>query len=387
MKYEHFQTINKSEIQRVRELYYSLRIIFDANNLIYDGKFYNISVIYGQLRSLLTEKSKTNTPLLFKVAEILKEDLEFYYLPEISDADQKAFEEGMIFSISSASPSIEKTLPKQVKVCMEEFLTENIITYKDRKFDVRKVIEELANKYGGSHYSQTTHRYLSELLSLEHNNQPILNNLIIQISDLVRQLGIRLLKKITDLEIYLDIILTENPDNTEVFIFDYQLPSQKNRFSLFIKQNNLHFLIIDNVGYKTVITIDKLIDYNKMILVNVSLRLNKEFKTEVKIYIEEKLQKELIIEDPQLLINDIRRYKCSYNKAVDSKPQNYEFGLGAFVAYGKELDQEEKLQRYHYLKTKKTEQIAWFNKASSGYSDTNEGDIKMSGNVTIVDRP
>src|SRR5690606_14919590 len=125
--------------------------------------FYHISVLYGQLRSLLIDKSKNINPLLFEVATLLNTELEIFHLPDTFEKDLPDLTKGMVLRLSSTSPSIDKILPKQEKIKIADFLEIEVLTYKERKFKVKKIIEELANKYGGAHYSQVTHKYLSEI--------------------------------------------------------------------------------------------------------------------------------------------------------------------------------------------------------------------------------
>ena len=385
MNNDHFQHVNKSGSERLKELYFALRIISDSKELIQKGDFYHISVIYGQLRSLLIDKSKNINPLLFEVATLLQTELEIFHLPDTFEKDLPDLTKGMVLRMSSTSPSIDKILPKQEKIKMVDFLEIEVLTYKERKFKVKKIIEELANKYGGAHYSQVTHKYLSELLSFGINNQPMLDNFIYQLSELTINLGVRLLKKITDIEFYLHIYLTEKKVRGEIFIFDYQLPNNPNRFSLILNQGKLHLSIIDSIGFRQILSTECLLEYDKVQLINISIETTKTYKSLIKIYIEENLVAEVTTDSPLLTINEIYNFDAFYNKSVDGKEQEYEFGLGELAIYGRTLNHFEKLDIYSHFLNKKYKDILWLEENVFGNSPSGDRNIKLSKEIKRKD--
>lgn len=385
MKQDHFQHITKTNLERLKELYFALRIINDNKELIRKGNFYNISVIYGQLRSLLTDKSKNINPLLFEVASIINKELEIYYIPDTFEEELPHLTEGLLLRVSSTFPSIDKSLAKQEKIKLSEFLDVEVLTYKERKFSVRKIINEMANKYGGAHYSKTTHKYLSEVLSFGFNNQPMLDNFIYQLSDLISDIGIRLIKTVTDIEFYFHIYLTEKKVKGEIFLFDYQLPNTPNRFSLILNQGKLHLLVIDSIGFQNVLTVERVLEYDKVQLINISIEITKNFKTQLKIYIEENLVAEMITDYPLLTINEIYNYDAFYNKQKNGENQEYEFGMGELAIYSKILNHFQKLENYNHFRLKEYMDILWLEKGVFGESPSGESKINLSAEIKRKD--
>lgn len=379
MKNDPFQIISKSGIERVKELYFSLRIIFDCNSLIQNGKFYHISVIYGQLRSLLTERSKGLSPLLFNIASMQNKKMELYHLP---DTFQKNLPpnllEGLSIHYNSKHPSIERIFPNQEKISLENYLDTEVITYETRKFTVRKIIDELANKYGGAHYSQKTNKYLSELLSFSFNNQTMLDSLIIEIAELTTEFGLTLLKSLTDVDFYMHIYLTEKKIKNEVFLLDYKLPNNPNRFSLILNQGKLHFRIVDTLGFTYIVSTKGMLEYEKILLLNISIETTSRFRTSIKIYIEESLVGELNLEEPILTFNQIHSYDCFMNKQVNGDSQDYEFGLSEFQIYNKLPNYVEKNHIYQHYKSKTYDEIFWIEKNEYGLSKSENRNFEMS---------
>ena len=348
---------------------------YDNGEISMKGNYYQISVIYGQLRSLLTENSKKLTPLLFEVAKSLNSELEIFHIPDTFEKELPHLTEGMIFRMFSTSPSIDKLLPRHNRIKMSDYLKIDLLTYKERKFTVKKIIEELANKYGGAHYSKVTHKYLSEVLSFGLNSQPMLDNFVYQLSELTLNLGINLLKKITDIEFYINIYLTEKKVAGEIFIFDYQLPNNQNRFALILNQGKLHFLIVDSIGLSRLIIAESLLEYDKVHLINISIETTKNYKSQIQIFIDENLVAEHITEFPLLTINEINNFDAYYNKQKSGEDQEYEFGLGELAIYRRTFNTLEKCKIYNYFLKQKHEDVLWIEKKVFGQSPSGKSNI------------
>ncbi|HCE55995.1 MAG TPA: hypothetical protein DER05_13780 [Lutibacter sp.] len=378
MKEEHFQPINKSGLERIKELYFSLRIISDCQSLIEKGNYYQISIVYGQLRSLLTERSKGLTPLLFDISSILNVDLELFHIPDTFEKDLPHLMENLSFRFNSTQPSISKISPNQKKISLKDFLDITVATNKSKKYTVREIINELANKYGGSHYSQKTNRSLLELLSFGINNQTMLDQFIIQLADLTYQFGIKVLKKITDIELFMHLYLTPKKIKNEVFLLDYKLPNNMNRFSIILNQKRLHFKIIDTLGFYYEISSNCLIDYNKIHLLNISIETTNNFNTSIKIYIQENLVGELFLENSILTFNQMHSYECYMNKAIDGEKQKYEFGLSEFKIYSKLQNYVQKNQLFEFYTSKEYNNIFWIGENEFVHKKSEKRDFEMS---------
>jgi len=378
MKEEHFQPIDKSGLERIKELYFSLRIIADCKSLIEKGNYYQISIVYGQLRSLLTDRSKGITPLLFDIASQLNMDLELFHIPDTFEKDLPDLVGNVTIRFIDTHFSIDKISPNQKKISLKDFLDIIVVTNKSKKYAVREIINELANKYGGSHYSQKTNMHLLELLSFSTNNQTMLDQLIIQLAELAYQFGIYVLKNITDIELFMHLYLTPKKIKSEVFLLDYKLPYNRNRFSIVLNQKRLHFKIIDTLGVYYQISSNCLIEYNKIHLLNISIETTSNFNTSIKIYIQENLVGESLLENPILPFNQIHSYECFMNKAVDGQKQKYEFGLSEFLVYNKLQNYVQKNQLFEFYSSKKYNNIFWLEENEFGHKKSEKRDFEMS---------
>ena len=65
-----YQPIPKPLGFRIQELMQSLQVIRDSLGAVRQGRLHQIIPVYGQLRALLSEKSKGNHPLLLDIAKL-----------------------------------------------------------------------------------------------------------------------------------------------------------------------------------------------------------------------------------------------------------------------------------------------------------------------------
>lgn len=378
--------INKSKINKLIEFFNAVRIIYDAKGLINSGKYYHIATIYGQLRALLTDKTKErNKELkpLFDIASLLSKELDIYYMPNTMEKDLPFIQEGMLLHIHSLPISLEKQLPNQVQIHLEDYLETNIITYKGKNYKTSEIINSLSDKFGGSHYDTKVPRDLVELASISIYNQTILDNLVIQIAELFIKIGISLVKQVSDFEFYL-IFQPKYFTSEENYFFDYTLPnSQKSRIALYCFQGKLRLHLCDLVGRAVNLEVERLLDIEEPIVLNISHRINHDLRSEIKIGWNGISVLEQQLPEPLLMLNEIHSYQGYFNRSLEREYQEFEFGLSELIVRGIVDDDVKRIEILRYLFNKKREGAVYYNKNSYGHSAPNQRDIKMVGNVLL----
>jgi len=379
--YNHFHRIPKSKIDRIEELYHSLRIIHDCLGMIRKGNYYHIGVIYAQLRALLTDMA--TPPLLPLVAELVGDDLDFYYLKRERDFPEMV--ENMNFELVGPPLTLKRTLPKQTKITITDYLEKHVLTVKDQKIRVNTLISHLANNHGGAHYSKSLPKYLVDMLNFGINNQPVINHYIIQLAELCFELGANIIRKITEFDLYFNLYLPSNKVKNEQFLFDFKIPHLSNRISLVFNQSRYHLLVIDTLGRKFSKTIDELVPEDDFYLVNISHTLSPNFTSEFKCFFNEVSVIQERMSDPFLVLNDFVSYDRYFNRSISNTNKKFQFGMLEFLAYGKPLNYIDKLKMFNYLESKEDETAIWFSGSSYGYCKAGNKNMKMFGEVKQVD--
>lgn len=379
----HFHEIPKSNIDRVIELFNALRIIDDSINFLFKDKFYYIGVIYSQLRSLTTDK--TTQPLLFHISEIIDDELSFYYMDDDLTEKMPELKDSLLMRLTGYPLSIKKSLPSQIKIKLIDFLKTKPLTYNGQQFRVDTIINHLANESGGAHYSDSTRRYISELSSLQFNNQPLLNNYIVQLAELIMELGINTLKKITDFDVFLNVFLPEITSKKQEYLCDFTFPNSNNRISIFTDQTKIHIQIVDCLGRCYTHRIEEIISPSKLYLINFSHRITTTFKSEIKLFFNELELINVLLDEPLLILNEFDSYNRYFNRSTSKQNENFQFGLSSFLVFGKILNPIERTKIYNNFFNSSISQVTYFKDKNYGYFKSGEEKMKKEGDVQTLE--
>lgn len=376
--------IKKTNIDKLIEFFHAIRIIHDSKTLIDGGKFYQITTIFGQLRALLTDKTKErNKELkpLFEIAKILESEILIYFMPDTLEQDLPFITEDLLLHISSLPVSIERQLPGQEQISLEDYLNIEIVKYKGESYKTFEIINSLSDKFGGSHYDTKVPQHLIELVSIGINNQPILHNLVIQIANLFVRIGLNLVKKISDFEIYIKIF-PETFSIEENYFFDYFLPNSNNsRITLFCFQGKLRLYLCDLLGRCVNLEVEQMLETKTSYLLNISHRITYDLKSEIKVGKDGINILDQVINEPLLMLNEIHSYHGYFNRSQEREFQEFEFGIGEIIMRSIVDEDKNRAEIFNYLLKKEHKGMIYFNKKSYGQSAPGERDIKMTGQV------
>lgn len=194
--------------ERIADLALSLQIIRDANEAIQRGNFYQVIVLSGQLRALLTDDGKHSGPLLLETAKELKEELRVFAMMPDSDSSilGQAFMNHM-----NPMVSFNRQFAKQVEVPFEDILDKQYFRYNGSSFSFRKIIEKYANRAGGAHYSKNLPAYFLEQKKFNIGGLNPMQQSIWTLGKAVQKVGHQLLKKLFGFRLVIQFVLHEMP--------------------------------------------------------------------------------------------------------------------------------------------------------------------------------
>ena len=374
--------IPKTLNYRIHELIQSLSIIYDCLKLYKNGKSHHFIPIFGQLRSLLIEKSKKNKPLLIDIANILKIELKLYILKIELPNNLKYLEDNIAFSISGSPFTLKKELENQIEISMGKFLDYPMVNFNKKSISVKEILSYLANNIGGSHYSPSLPKDFIDILFLKLNNTPILYNFIEQLTRIVLEIGIDLLKKITDFEIHITIFIpSQKLELNDMYILDYKYVQSNMRISVGLNKNKeLFFRITDD--YQKTVEITSEIQFDEYLYLSFSISILDSLKTKIAIYKNDQILSEKIVNKLIEIKNDINSYDRFVNKEVSDKSSSIIFGLLNQIALSKSLDNKEREELNLYILEKyfiNDQELLFFNTKNYGYSKSGEVDLKIIG--------
>jgi hypothetical protein len=317
MKENKYSLLVKPVVIRLSELASSLQIINDSFSLIEKGKLYQFIPIYGQLRSLLIEKSKKMKPLLFEIADVFNEKLELFYIPFKPLPDNLP---GPYMQFDGPEISIEKTNTKHVAISLKDFLNEDVVLLISKKYKIDDIIKTMANKYGGSHYASKIEEDIVELLSFKIFNQTIYNHLIFQIGKVTLSLGTRVIQKLNQLTFYYTIYIPDQQLDEQQYLCDYYSKNYGLRYSLIISKEGIpKLLILDLNKNLWVFDSEKPISFNSFLSIQVIIGFSSDLKSIFRLKINDDILIDKQFECFIPISNEMHLFDCYYNRSLEKE--------------------------------------------------------------------
>jgi hypothetical protein len=376
-----FSLLKKPNVIRVSELIESLQVIKDSLELISKGKAHQFIPIYGQLRSILTEKSKNQTPLLFELADLFNEKLQFYYIPfEDLPKDLPAVD----FHFISPEISCEKKEENQVLIEFKEFLGKDVILFNSRKYNFYFILNALANKFGGSHYANKIENEIAQLFYWTPLNREILKQIVYQIAKVTIDLGTKVAQKLNRLSLYYSIFLPAQELAEEQYILDYYSKSYEIRYSLVIDRNRFVYLkVIDLLKVPWVLKSQNAISFDKVLNLQIVLGLNKEFKSVFHLVINNEVQIDQQIEQFIPISNEMNFFDCYYNRSYEKADDGLSYIMYETIVRVTLPDENETnvILKYMQSKNQITGKGVYFSRGNYGLVSQGQRDMNMFGIV------
>ncbi len=377
-------SIYKSKLDKLVEFLYAILIIHDSLEFVKEEKTYHIITIYGQLRALLTDKSlRKQKKRLFEIAQLLDEEITIFYMPNTLEQDLPFFKNKLSFHFSSPAISLHRKFKNQELIKLSDFLNIEIAQLNGNKFTPLNLIDTLSNKLGGSHYAPEVQEHILKLKSYKINNTPLIDDFILNIASIVRDIGVNFTKKISELDFFLMIYL-ESTNSSQNSIFEFTLPNANCNLSLGINNNRLCLLLQGLINKPIRIDIDKDIPIKEWQTINIAHQITNNLESIIVIYINGIEVNRHLVAYPIAIINEISHYSRYFNKSIKGTTQELEFRLGDTIFFSNRLSDEEREKCLNFLKIKRGK-CYFFRSKSFGYSHPNrEKGMELNGNIEII---
>ena len=306
---------------RVQELIQSMLVLRDCIEHVRSGKFYHFIPIYGQLRALLIEKSNKNKPLLVDLASILKQPMNIWCMGPAGPDEMPMPEEwkaAMVFNVSGFPVSLHQQLAAQKLISIEELLEHKIIYYDKHHYKTSEIIGFFANNAGGSHYSTKIKKDFAQMLTIGLNGQPVLINFLLQIAEVTYELGLRVLKRLNDLEIHLAAIIGEQEVEGNRYLFDTKYPDTPMRASIVLRNGNgIVFQVTGLDGTRTQVVTNRIMALKTPHYIVFLHQIDNKLRTKMKILVDGETYGEFVFDAPCFFVNELRAQITYHNRSVD----------------------------------------------------------------------
>src|ERR1044072_4169171 len=146
--------ITKPLGDRVLELVQALQLVADSLQRIREGHIHHVITLSGQLRALLTERSKGAKPLLLDIAREVHEEIRGDCMPGVNDPAFPAdLRKDLDFHVAGFPITSQRQFEAQIEKTFSQLLEHEILFFNGKNYTAKTVIEWYANKAGGAHYS------------------------------------------------------------------------------------------------------------------------------------------------------------------------------------------------------------------------------------------
>ena len=386
-----YRELGKPFAVRTVELLQGLQLIADSLYRIREGEIRYLTVLSGQLRSLVAERSKGEVPLLLHVAEKFGATLEIYCMPGIDDPGfPSELRKDLVLHVAGFPVTLQRQLEAQRKLRLQEFLDLKLIQFKGNVYSPRAIIEWYANKAGGSHYSSKIPEDFAALLALNLMNMQPLANLLVQIGDAVLATGRNLLRAKIEVEIFALIVVPRQRDGAiqDVnYLFDSKYEGSEMRLCISLNARLMPSFFASGLqGAWARVDCDRLIDWSEPRLIHATLVLEEDLSTTLELAIDGVRVGRTNVKAPLFVLADPLDYASYHNKGFDDEPQNFTFGVGSVVMIGRELGPDERANMLLYMGRKRVDpelKVMLFSPQAFGLAEKGTKNLTISGHATL----
>lgn len=386
-----YRELGKPFAARTVELLQGLQLIADSLLRIREGEARYLTVLSGQLRSLVAERSKGEAPLLLDVAEKFGATLEIYSMPGVDDPSfPSELRKDVVLHVAGFPVTLQRQFKAQRKLELIEFLDLKLIQFKGNAYSPRTVIEWYANKAGGSHYSSKIPEDFAALLALNLMNMQPLANLLVQIGDAVLATGRNLLRATIELEIYALVIVPRQPDGAiqDVnYLFDSKYEGSEMRLCISLNARLMPSFFASGLqGTWARVDCDRLINWSEPRLIHATLVIEEDLSTTLELAIDGVRVGQTNVKAPLFVLADPLEYASYHNKGFDDPPQNFTFGVGSVVMVGRELGPDDKANMLLYMGRKRADpelKAMLYSPQAFGLAAKGTKNLTFSGQATL----
>src|SRR5574338_70210 len=183
---------------RLWEFIDSLCIVRDALQGVRTGKQHQLRVIAGQLRLLLTDRSKGTEPLLVEIARRADIPLAVYHNRGVGVPG--GGQSQLLFALGGFPISVKRMEAGQVEGDLQTLLEVLVLRLQDTTYSVREIIDLYANSAGGAHSPPNWPADVVDLSGVVVMGMHPLSQTIYQLGEAVLRLGAALLNELGSFE-------------------------------------------------------------------------------------------------------------------------------------------------------------------------------------------
>jgi len=379
------QQETKPLIMRAIELVRALQIIAYSFQAVRASRIHQLTPLSGQLRALLTERTRRADPLLFELANLLSQPLDVYVMPGTDDlALPDTLQQDAMLQLSGLPVTLKQELPAQRKMDLKSFLQHPILKYKGQHYTAKTVIEWFANWTGGAHYSRLIPADFLELLAFDLMGLQPAAVALLQVGEAVLSAGRDLLKRLVDIELHCVVAVPALPTAAS-FLFDAAYPGASMRWSILVHPTGrMEFRVVGGQGVGAAVLSDGIVDWSRVRHIHAAVTIDDDLTTVIELFLDGLRVGRTRSREPLFVASDPLHYDICHNRAVDGDKQQFSFALITVTMFSREIDPGERAKMFLWCEEQRGDQdrqCVLCEPTSFGRALPGTKDLTMSGTV------
>ncbi len=311
-------------------------MIRDSLDAVRSGKDYQIIPLSGQLRALLTDRTRHAKPLLIDLAKEFDRPLNVYSTTGVDDAPiNPKIANNVLLRFTGIYFSVTRELPEQFAITIEDALKRNVVNYQGSRHTLQEVIDFFANRAGGAHYSKIFPKEIGELLALSVLGMSPLKGVVWQVGLIAQRLAAQLLRSLTEFEIHFALTIPQQTLQQPGFLIDAVYPGHSMSYAVYVDPlGRIHFDMQDVVGQRVQLLSNQLIPFDRPFHFSIHHSWTEALETEVEITLEGERTGFGRVSRPLFVVAESSGYDILVNASHQHPNSGWALCLGDMVMVG-----------------------------------------------------
>lgn len=347
--------IDKPLALRLWELCDSLRLVRDAQEQLQVGKAHYFLALAGQLRLLLTDRSKGITPLLFDIAKLMQRELRVFHGRTLrSDEELRASgvePEPLLFALAGFPVGLTKEFPEQIESQLDRFLRLPIVRVGDQTYSTAHLIDFFANSAGGAHSPGSWSKELAGLYNLRLGAYPALVTALRQIADAVLVVGKDMVGELASFEVHLALVVSDVPTDRTVTLMSVFDNETRASINLVLDPYGRLLARLQSIHGMTAGVVVGGVDWRRAHHIALFTRLTRRLETELILVVDDEHGSEEILDAPFLMPMERKGLEILINRTAEDAEAGTTLGVVEVMVFHALQGYYERAERVRDLKT------------------------------------
>jgi hypothetical protein len=225
------------------------------------------------------------------------------------------------------------------------------------------------------------------MLTLKIGDLAPLRQMLVQLAEATLVVGLKLLRAATQQELHLVLVVPETPSR-ETYLLDAAYPGSPMRFSLMLDKRGVPIArLVGLDGSQIKVGGNRLVTWDRPHHLQLSVSVTDDLHTRLDLCLDGSSLGWAEMKAPVFITSDWLDFDVVHNKATDSPPQDFGFGLAELLQVGHNLSPSDRANMLLYEERKRCDpdlKLVFYGARSFGRAPPGKRNLTMNGTVKHV---